>query len=236
MSNMMIAEMPACERPRERLLEFGAGALSNAELLAILLRTGNSEVSAVGLARILLDKFGGDLSQLVDATVSELQELKGIGVAKAVEINAAFALANRLSKIKGKAPLKLASPLSVVDYMRETFRGKRQEEFHVLFLDTKNGLLKDNCITVGLLDRSLVHAREVFRLAVREAAAKILLVHNHPTGDPTPSSQDLQCTRKLIEAGKVIGIEVVDHVVIGTVRSGGSREYVSLREDGLVVF
>lgn len=229
-----IAEMPESERPRERLLEFGADALSNTELLAILLRTGNARCSVVTLARRVLDRFDGDLSRIANANACELQELDGIGIAKAVEITAAFALAKRLSRMARREPVRLTAPAHVVDYMRETFRGKRQEEFHVLLLDTKHGVIRDHCVTVGLVDRSQVHAREVFRPAIREACSRVLLVHNHPSGDPTPSEQDITCTRSLVAAGRIVGIEVLDHVVVGHADEGGGREFMSFREEGLL--
>ncbi len=229
-----IAEMPETERPRERLLEFGADALSNTELLAILLRTGSLRCSVLTLARRVLTRFHGSLTHIAGASVSELRELDGIGVAKAVEINAAFALARRMSRMTTEESPRLTSPTEVVDYMRETLRGKRQEEFHALLLDTKHGVIRDHCVTVGLVDRSQVHAREVFRPAIREACSRILLVHNHPSGDPTPSDQDVKCTRSLLAAGQIIGIDILDHVIVGDRSQNGRREYVSFREEGLL--
>jgi DNA repair protein RadC len=229
-----IAEMPETERPRERLLEHGADALSNTELLAILLRTGSMRCSVLTLARRVLARFHGDLSQIARAGVSELRELDGIGVAKAVEINAAFALARRMSRMMTGDSPRLTSPNEVVDYMREALRGKRQEEFHALLLDTKHGVIRDHCVTVGLVDRSQVHAREVFRPAIREACSRVLLVHNHPSGDPTPSDQDVKCTQSLLEAGRIIGIDILDHVIIGNRSENGRREYISFREEGLL--
>ncbi len=234
MTEFCIAEMPEAERPRERLLEFGADALSNTELLAILLRTGSTRCSVITLARRVLDKFGGGLGGIAQATVSELQELDGIGVAKAVELHAAFTLARRLSRQAGNNLLRLTAPAQVADYMREIFRGKRQEEFHALLLDTKHALIRDHCVTVGLVDRSQVHAREVFRPAIREACSRVLLVHNHPSGDPTPSEQDIRCTRNLVSAGKIVGIEILDHVIVGNRDECCGREFVSFREEGLL--
>ena len=234
MTEFCIAEMPESERPRERLMEFGADALSNTELLAILLRTGTQRCSVITLARRVLDRFGGGLGGIARATVSELQQLDGIGVAKAVEIHAAFTLARRLSRQVGNNLVRLTAPGQVADYMRETFRGKRQEEFHALLLDTKHALIRDHCVTVGLVDRSQIHAREVFRPAIRDACSRVLLVHNHPSGDPTPSEQDIRCTRSLASAGKIVGIDVLDHVVVANRDECCGREFVSFREEGLM--
>jgi DNA repair protein RadC len=165
--------------------------------------------------------------------VDELTELPGIGQAKAVQVKAALGLARRLAESTAGERPRLNSPQDVANLMREAFRGRCQEEFHALLLDTKNGLLRDECVTVGLLDRSQVHAREVFRTAIRESCSRILLCHNHPSGDPTPSVQDVSCTRSLAAAGKVVGIEILDHVVIGHRSSSCPTGFVSLREEGL---
>ncbi len=234
MPGYMIAEMPSHERPRERLRHHGAEALSDTELLAILLRTGQSGRSVLEVARDLLEKFGGDIGQIAVATVEELRQVVGIGTAKAVELRAAFAIARRLSARRAIERPRLESPSEVADLMREVLRGKRQEEFHVLLLDTKHRLLRNECVTVGLLDRSQVHAREVFRTAIRESCSRLVLVHNHPSGDPTPSAQDISCTRNLCAAGKIIGIEVLDHVVIGVQSISRTRDFLSLKEEGLM--
>ena len=233
-SPYMIADMPLTERPRERLLRDGPAALSNSELLAILLRTGRAGKSVLEVARNLLRVFDGDLKRVAEATVSELRQVPGIGPAKAVELNAAFSLAQRYSKLnKNEAPT-LEKPADVADFMRETLRGKDQEEFHVLLLDVRHGVIRDECVTKGLVDRSPIHAREVFRRAIREACSRIILVHNHPSGDHSPSPQDIDSTKKLVEAGKIIGIEVLDHVVIGDTRHGRRKDHMSMKENGLI--
>jgi len=230
----LIAELPANERPRERLQAKGADALADAELLAILLRTGARGRSVLDLARDILVRFDYDLDVLSRASVQDLREVRGVGTAKAVEIHAAFALARRLVDNVGRDPLIIDGPDSVARLMREQFRQSRQEEFHVLYLNTKNAVLLREQVTVGLLDRSPIHAREVFRTAVRESCSRVLLVHNHPSGDPTPSPEDIACTEDLVKAGKIIGIDVLDHVVIGRRTQSRIKDYVSFREEGLL--
>jgi DNA repair protein RadC len=230
----LIAELPDRERPRERLLHSGAEALSDTELLAILLRSGPRGRSVLDLARELIAAFGNDLARLAAATVPELRRIRGIGLAKAAEVRAAFALAQRLSCRVGSGTPRIESPAEVAALMREVLRLKRQEEFHVLLLNTKHQVLRDELITVGLLDRSQVHSREVFRRAIAESCSRIILVHNHPSGDPTPSPQDIACTRDLVNAGKVVGIEVLDHVVIGRRTAERQVDFVSFRQQHLL--
>ena len=230
----MIADMAPHERPRERLLHNGADALTDAELLAILLRTGTRERPVLDLARDLLRSSGNDLARLASLGIPELRAVKGIGATKAVEIHAAFALARRLCRSIGNERPKIRHAADAVNLLREKFRGKTQEELHVLLLDTRNCLLRDDTITVGLADRSQSHAREVFRNAIRENCARIILVHNHPSGDPMPSAQDVECTRGLVQAGKIIGIGIMDHVVLGARTASRDRDFFSLRELGLM--
>lgn len=230
----MIAELPDRERPRERLLRHGVDGLSDTELLAILLRAGTPGRSVLQLARDLLGAFGGDLARLAAAGIPELLRVHGIGPAKAVEIHAAFSLARRLCECSGPSRQRLESPAAVAALMREVFRHSRQEEFHALLLDTKHQLLRDERVTVGLLDRSQVHAREVFRGAILESCSRIILCHNHPSGDPTPSSQDISCTRNLVAAGRIVGIEVLDHIVIGRRSATRAQDFLSFREENLL--
>jgi len=234
MPGYLIAEMPAHERPRERLMGAGPESLRDAELVAILLRTGQRGRSALSLAEDVLMAFDGDLLSLAAADLAELRRVRGVGHAKSVEICAAFELARRLSRAQRADRTQLTTPADVADLMRDTFRGKGKEEFHVLLLDTKHGLLRREVVTVGLVDRSQVHAREVFRAAIREGCSRIVLAHNHPSGDPTPSAQDVSCTKNLVAAGKIVGIDVMDHVVVGAATASRPRDYVSLREEGLL--
>ncbi len=230
----LIADLPEHERPRERLQQRGADALGDAELLAILLRTGCRNRSAVDLARDLIAHCGGSLRTLADARLQELALVKGIGLAKAVEIQAAFALAGRLRRFRDADRPRLQSPGDVADFLREGFRGRTREEFHVLMLDPRHHLLRDECVTIGLADRSQVHAREVFRGAIRENACRVLLAHNHPSGDPSPSPQDIECTRGLVGAGKLVGIEVIDHIIIGHTSATRTVDWLSFKEANLL--
>lgn len=233
-NRFMIAEMPDRERPRERLQHHGAEALTDVELLAILLRSGLRGRSVLDLSRQVLQAYDDDLDRLSRATVDELRGIRGIGPAKAVEIHAAFALAQRLRQLTALQKPVLDSPQAIARMFRERFRTLQQEELHALLLDTRNRLLRDETITIGLVDRSQVHPREVFRRAIRESCSRLAIVHNHPSGDPTPSQADVACTKQLMAAGKVVGVEVVDHVIVGGAGGLPDREYVSLRAEGLM--
>ena len=233
-SGYLIADLPEHERPRERLLTHGDAALGDAELLAILLRTGTRNRSAVDLGRDLLARFAGRLAPLASASVTELATVRGVGRAKAVQIKAAFALAKRLQQAPGIEKPRIQGPDDVADLLREQCRGKPQEEFYVLQLDSRNYVLRHDCITIGLVDRTQVHAREIFRQAIKEGCSRLILAHNHPSGDPTPSPQDIECTRNLVQAGKVIGIEVMDHIVIGVSTAARPRDFLSFRESNLL--
>ncbi|MCK5802571.1 MAG: DNA repair protein RadC [Lentisphaeria bacterium] len=230
----MIAEMPQRERPRERLLKRGVDALSDTELLAILLRCGRRGRSVLALAGDVLSAFGGDLGRLSVAAVPELTRVSGIGQAKAVELHAAFGLGRRMAEQReGETPV-LDSPACVARFLTSRFSSLRQEEFHALLLDTKNRLLKDCLVTLGLVDRSLCHPREVFRHAIAESATRVLLAHNHPSGDPTPSAGDIQCTTQLAKAGEIIGIQVVDHVIVGGRPRDDCPPFISFQEKHLL--
>ena len=230
----LIADLADDDKPRERLWKFGCESLSNIELLGIILRNGRPGMSTLDLARNLLRNFDNNLSKMAGASPKELTKIKGIGPAKAAELKATFALAARLAREMGPVAIKLSTPESVADYFREVYRGKKQEELRSVLLDTKNNLIKDELITVGLLDRSQVHAREVFRSAIEHSAAKLVLAHNHPSGDPTPSKADITCTRELIRAGKIIGIEVVDHIIIGKKTVDRPYDYYSMRAYNII--
>ncbi|MCX6911020.1 MAG: DNA repair protein RadC [Verrucomicrobia bacterium] len=227
-----ITDLPLSERPREKLHALGAERLDTAELIAILLRTGTGGRSAIEIGRDLLAQFQ-TIEQLAAASVEELSTIKGVGLAKAVQLKAAFALASRLPASRVARPL-LRTPRDVADRLREEMQHFEVEEFHVLLLDTKNRLLRDLKVSKGTLNASLVHPREVFREAVRAGAASVILVHNHPSGDPTPSSDDIKITRELVEAGRVLKIEVIDHIIVGQRDSGRTEDFVSLKEMGLI--
>jgi DNA repair protein RadC len=227
-----ITDLPLSERPREKLHALGAERLDTAELIAILLRTGTGGRSAIEIGRDLLARFQ-TIEQLAAASVEELSAVQGVGLAKAVQLKAAFELAARLPKSRAARPL-LRTPRDVADRLREEMQHFEVEEFHVLLLDTKNRLVRDMKVSKGTLNASLVHPREVFREAVRAGAASVILVHNHPSGDPTPSSDDIKITRELVEAGRLLKIEVLDHIIVGKRDSGRTEDFVSLKEMGLI--
>ena len=228
---LRIHDLPPSERPRERLRERGAVALSHEELIAILLRTGTSGVSALDAGRQLVHQFGS-LQRLASAEPGELSTVRGVGRDKAVTLAAAFELARRMAReIQGEAPL-LDTPERVAELLREEVRLERVERLHALFLNTRRRLVGRQAVSDGTLDTILVHPREVFKAAIVANAASIVLAHNHPSGDPTPSEADIKVTRDLIRVGQVIKIEVVDHVILGHRTDARERDYVSLRELG----
>jgi len=225
--HMTIKELPPQMRPRERLIQEGADVLSDNELLAILLRTGTRTATAVDLASYILAKFGG-LRALLDASVEELSSVKGVGPAKAVQIKAALELAKRLAMISpGKRP-KVKSPEDVAGLVMEKLRYLDREHFMAFLLNTRHEVLCQETISIGTLNSSTVHPRELFKNAIKRSAAALILLHNHPSGDPTPSQEDIEVTRRLEKAGKIIGIEVLDHVIIG------DNRYTSFKAEGLI--
>ncbi len=224
-----IKEWPADERPREKLLQRGADALSDAELLALLLRTGDagSGRSALDLGRELLREFG-DLRALAMASTTDICRIKGTGPAKAATVKAALEIANRFKGRRLERESRYTSPDQVFEHYHYTYRDRRKEYFLALLLDGKNRVIREVQISQGSLNQSIVHPREVFNPAVRESAAAIILVHNHPTGDPSPSREDLEITRRLREAGELMGVKVLDHIIIG------DGEFVSFVSQGLM--
>ncbi|HEX6308910.1 MAG TPA: DNA repair protein RadC [Longimicrobiales bacterium] len=227
MAGYAIREWPAAERPRERLYTDGAGALASRELLAILVGSGREGASAVDIAGSLLHSTGGSLRRLAAASPSELASQQGIGPAVAARISAALELGRRLAREGPLERTRIHGPREVYDLCAPAMRDLSQEEFRVLLLNTQHAVLREITITRGTLDASIVHPREVFRAAITECAAAMILVHNHPSGDPTPSPEDRDVTRQLAEAGRLIGIPVLDHVILGDGR------YVSFVESGL---
>ncbi|WP_205093941.1 RadC family protein [Thalassobacillus pellis] len=221
----MMQDVPKGDRPRERLLELGPSHLSNQELLAILLGSGTKNESVMVLAQRLFMHFEG-LELLKDASVEELTAIKGIGPVKAVLLQAALELGKRIHHLKPIDRYIIRSPEDGADFVMEEMRILKQEHFICLFLNTKNQVLHRQTIFIGSLNASIVHPREVFKEAVKRSAASIICAHNHPSGDPTPSQEDIHVTRRLAECGKMIGIELLDHIVIG------DRKFVSLKEKG----
>ena len=226
-----LKDQPASERPRERLVARGPDALTHAELIAILLRTGLKGVNVVQVGQNLLQKFGS-LNALALASVDEIIKIPGIGRDKAATLVAAFALARRMEQERREESPVLDNPPTVVNFMRESNRLKNVESFQALLLNTRKKLIRVEEISEGILDTILVHPREVFRAAIAANAAAIVLIHNHPSGDPTPSDADIRVTRDLIRAGQLLKIEVVDHIIIGHATAERTKDYSSLRELG----
>ena len=228
---MRLKDQPASERPRERLAALGAEALSQAELIAILLRTGLKVMNAVAVAGVLLQRYGS-LQALARASVDDLRQVKGIGRDKAVTLVAAFALARRMAgELRTEAPL-LDTPEAVVELLREENRLLPVETLQVVLLNTRRRLIRCETVSQGTLDTLLVHAREVFKVAIAANAAALVVAHNHPSGDPSPSDADIKVTRDLIRAGQLLKIEVLDHVILGRATRERPKEYSSLRELG----
>ncbi len=213
MFHSRITEWPRDERPREKLMNHGCEALSDAELLAILIRTGAGNVTAVDLAKKLVKDFLS-LENLATRSLQDLKQYHGLGEAKCVALLAAFELGRRLSSNRSLEKLHIRSPEDVVRRFQSRMRDLRHEQFTVLLLDSANHLIRDVEVSSGILNSSLVHPREVFKHAITEPAASVILLHNHPSGNPEPSAEDLQVTRQIVEAGKIIGIPVHDHIII----------------------
>ncbi len=230
-ASLLIRDMPSSERPRERMSAHGAESLHNAELIAILLRTGIKGVSAVDVGRNLLAQFG-TLEQLAKAKVDDLVKVKGIGRDKAIGLRAAFTLAQRMARELQQEAALLDSPDRIVDLLREQIRAYPVESLHVVMLNARHRLIRVEKVSDGTLDMIMVHPREVFRSAIAANAASIVLVHNHPSGDPNPSEADVTATRDLIRAGQLLKINVQDHLIIGTRTESRPRDYTSLRELG----
>ncbi len=227
-NHVTIKELPEDERPREKLLKYGKEFLSNGELLAILIGTGTREKSALSLAGSLLAKDGNGITFLSDCTPEELYSVEGIGQAKACKLIAAIELGRRIAGKEGEKRYKAGSPGEVADLLMEEMRYHKKEHFKVLFLNTKNEIISREDVSVGNLNSSIVHPREVFRNAIRRGAASIIVVHNHPSGNPLPSQNDLDVTRRLKESGELVGIPLLDHIIIG------DGKYVSLKEKMLI--
>jgi len=222
-----ISKWPEKERPRERLLQQGPQLLSEAELLGILIGKGTKNKTAIDLARELLDQYES-LENLFSRSPSELMKIKGIGSAKAATLSAAFQLVRRIQAKKTTSRSTFKRSSDVRDHYLPLMKDLRKEVFRVLLLSRANRLIKEVTISEGTLDASIVHPRDVFREALLESAAGIILLHNHPSGNPAPSEEDIRITKQLVEAGRVMGIKVYDHIILA------GEDYRSLADDGLI--
>jgi len=223
----MIKEIPTEERPRERFLKYPTESISNHELIAIILRTGSREVSVIELSKKLLYKYA-NLKELSNAPIKDLTKLRGIGLSKAIEIKAAFELGKRVIKEGFTTQERLHSPESIYQFLKEDLEMKNQEHFIALYLNTKGELIKKETLFIGSLNSSLVHPRELFKHAVLNSAASIIVCHNHPSGDPTPSKNDIDITKILHKNSIMMDIELLDHIIIGKDR------YYSFKEKGII--
>lgn len=212
--SVKICDMPVEERPREKLDKYGAEILSSAELIAIILGSGTQQRPVLDLAHELIIHFG-NLRDLAQATIAELTQVKGIGRAKAIQIKASCALAAKISKIDTPQDKIIRHPREVFDLLKEEMRDEKRERLVALLLDVKGKLIRTETVAIGTLTNIMVHPREVFYPAIRYKAASIILAHNHPSGDPTPSDVDILVTKEIAAAGELIGIPLKDHVIIG---------------------
>jgi DNA repair protein RadC len=210
--SMRIKDIPKEGRPRERFLKHGSEALSDAELFAILLRTGSGGENVVDMSNRLISEYG--LDKLFECSLKELQQIKGIGPAKAMQILAIAEIQKRINQSK-KPVKRISCAEDVFNYFHERLKDEKQEHFYVLMLDTKNNIIGEHLVSKGILDASIIHPREVFKPAIKNSASKIILVHNHPSGDPSPSEEDIGITNKIVESGKDLGIKILDSVIIG---------------------
>ena len=222
-----IGEWPETERPRERLLKQGPDSLSDAQLVAILLRVGRQEASAVDVAREILQRLRG-ISGLVHCGLEEICAIPGIGHAKAAQLKAAIELGRRAIAAPLSTGFRVTSSADLFTHFHPRLRNLRHEIFTTVLLDAKNAIIREAVVSEGSLTHSIVHPREVFKLAIRESAASIILLHNHPSGDPMPSQEDRLLTTRLIAGGQLLGIRVLDHLVIGDGR------YVSFADQGWI--
>lgn len=220
-----IQHLPEEERPRERLVRFGAESLSTTELIALILGSGSKSKPILQLAHEIMARFG-DLRQLAEATLTELIEIKGVGSVKAIQLQAAFNLGMRASKQVIKPKYRIEHPLHAYHLLKDEMEREKRELFVVILQDVKGYVICHEVVSIGSLSQTLVHPREVFYPAIRHKAASLIIAHNHPSGDPTPSAQDLELTKLLVEAGHLMNIPLHDHLIIG------QQRYISLRQQG----
>jgi DNA repair protein RadC len=226
-TNYTIKSIPADDRPQEKLLKYGANYLSNSELIAVILRTGNREENVVMLAQRILNEDGKGLRNIAEGTVEKFKLFKGINDVKAAQLVAVAELSKRISTLKIEK-IKISSPSDAAVVLMEEMRYYKKEYFKIILLDTKNNIKKVSNISVGSLNSSIVHPREVFSEAVVNSASSIILVHNHPSGETEPSREDIALTNRLDECGKILGIRILDHIIIG------DGVFYSFKEEGLL--
>lgn len=226
--NYTIKELPITERPREKLYSHGPSALSNEELLAIIIRTGNKNDTAIDLARKILSKDNRGLISLRDTTLQELMQTNGVGQCKAAQILAAIEIGKRINYREALGKVKVNDPSTIANLYMDEMRYLQKEHFRIVLLDTKNQIIVTEEISIGTLNASIVHPRDVFKAAIKRNSNAMILIHNHPSGDPTPSNEDINITNRLIDAGNLIGIKVLDHIIIG------DNRYISFKEKNLI--
>ncbi|HSB05170.1 MAG TPA: DNA repair protein RadC [Thermodesulfobacteriota bacterium] len=226
-SSFTVRDLPKPERPRERLQKLGPEALSSQELLALIIGRGIPKKSVMTIAHELLSRFK-NVKAIGQATIEELSQIKGIGIAKAAQIKACFELAKREALEIGEEEFEIKNPEAVFKLISSSIKDKAREHFKLILLNSRNKKIGISNVSIGTLQTSLVHPREVFKEAITHSAASVILAHNHPSGDPEPSEDDLKITKKLAESGKILGIEVVDHIIVG------KNKFYSFREKGLI--
>lgn len=226
--NITLKDFPISERPTEKLLSMGPSVLSNSELIAVIIRIGSGNDTAIDLASKLLNQDNRGIAYLANASVLDLTRVKGIGDCKAAQIMAAIELGKRIKRQALHNNIKVSSPEVIANLVMDSMKHLEKEHFDVAILDTKNQIISIDNISIGTLNSSIVHPRDVFNIAIKKSANAIILIHNHPSGDPTPSKEDISITNRLIESGEIIGIKVLDHIIIGNDR------FLSMKEEKLM--
>lgn len=214
MSNILIRDLPIFERPRERFLKYGVNSLSNEELISIVLKTGTKDISVKDLASNILKNIN-DINDLQNITINKLKQIKGIGEVKAITLLSAIELGKRVYENKINKNIKLDNSMKIYNYIKNDLIFKKQEYFYCLYLDSKKNLIEKKLLFIGTLNRANVHPREIFKNAYLLSSDSIICIHNHPSNDILPSKEDIILTKKLVEIGKIQGINVIDHIIIG---------------------
>lgn len=228
-STYKIQNIPEDDRPRERLQRHGPEAMSTSDLIAVILGSGMKGIPVLQLSQEIVSHFGS-LEKLTEATIEEFCQIKGLGKAKAIQLKAAISLGMRANKASKVQQYKIQNPKHAYHLIKDQLEKEKSEHFVVILQDVKGCVINYHTVAIGTLSNSLIHPREVFYPAIRHKAASIILAHNHPSGDPTPSTEDIDTTRQLIEAGKMMGIPINDHLIIG------KDTFISIRQEGIVIF